>query len=36
MPSNDLTPEAFMKHVKSFKWRSTKVKILTPKDIEKK
>jgi leucyl aminopeptidase len=25
-----------MKHVKSFKWRSTKVKILTPKDIEKK
>lgn len=36
MPSNKLTPEAFVKLVKSTKLKNTKVKVLSPKDIEKK
>ena len=35
-PSNDLTPEKFVKLVKNTKFKNTKIKILTPKDIEKK
>jgi leucyl aminopeptidase len=36
MPSNELTPEKFVKIVKAFKWKNTKIKVLGPKDIEKK
>ncbi len=35
-PSNELTPEAFAKLVKKTKFKNTKVRILSPKDIEKK
>ena len=35
-PANDLTPEDFVKIVKATKFKNTKVKILTPKDIQKK
>jgi len=36
MPSNDLTPEAFVKKVKSIKFKNTKIKVLPPKTLEKK
>jgi len=35
-PANDLTPEAFSKIIKNTKFKNTKVRILTPKDIQKK
>ena len=35
-PSNYLTPEAFVKIIKNTKFKNTKIKILTPSDIEKK
>jgi leucyl aminopeptidase len=35
-PSNDLTPESFVKIIKETKFKNTKIKILTPKEIEKK
>ena len=35
-PSNFLYPESFAKIVKNTKWKNTKIKILTPKQIEKK
>ena len=35
-PSNDLTPEVFTKIIQKTKFKNTKVKILTPKDIQKK
>ncbi|MGB2110748.1 MAG: hypothetical protein ACPHY8_02230 [Patescibacteria group bacterium] len=35
-PSNFLYPESFAKKVKNTKWKNTKIKILTPKQIEKK
>lgn len=36
IPACDLTPENFAKIVKATKFKNTKVRILTPKDIEKK
>lgn len=36
MPACDLTPENFAKIIKKTKWKNTKVRILSPKDIEKK
>jgi len=35
-PSMDLTPEAFVKMVKNTKFKNIKIRILRPKDIEKK
>lgn len=35
-PSNFLYPEVFAKKVKNTKWKNTKIKILSPKQIEKK
>jgi leucyl aminopeptidase len=35
-PSNDLYPESFTKLVKSTKFKNTKIKVLSPKQIEKK
>lgn len=35
-PACDLTPENFVNIVKSIRFKNTKIKILTPKDIEKK
>lgn len=35
-PANDLTPEIFVKIIKSTKFKNTKIKILTPREIEKK
>ena len=35
-PANDLTPEDFVKIVKKTKFKKTKVRILTPKDLQKK
>jgi hypothetical protein len=36
MPTNDLSPEIFAKIIKDVKWKNTKIKVLSPKDIEKK
>lgn len=35
-PACDLTPENFANIIKKTKWKNTKVRILSPKDIEKK
>lgn len=35
-PSNVLYPESFAKKVKNTQWKNTKIKILSPKQIEKK
>lgn len=35
-PTSDLCPEKFVKKIKETKWKNTKVKVLSPKDIEKK
>ena len=35
-PACDLTPESFANIIKKTKWKNTKVKILSPKNIEKK
>lgn len=35
-PASDLTPEAFAKLVKATKFKNTKIKILSPKQVEKK
>ncbi len=35
-PTCDLYPESFAEIIKKTKWRNTKLKILSPKDIEKK
>lgn len=34
-PACDLTPEKFVKRVKEIKWKKTKIKVLSPKDVEK-
>lgn len=36
MPTCDLYPESFVEIIKKTKWKNTKIKILSPKDIEKK
>ncbi len=36
MPACDLYPESFVEIIKKTKWKNTKVKVLTPKDLEKK
>lgn len=35
-PTCDLSPEIFSEIIKKTKWKNTKVKVLSPKDIEKK
>ena len=35
-PASDLTPESFAKKIKSYKWKNSKVKVLSSKDIDKK
>jgi len=34
-PTSDLSPEIFVKKVKEIKWKNTKIKVLSPKDVEK-
>lgn len=36
MPSSDLTPASFAKRIKNYKWKNTKIRILSSKEIEKK
>jgi leucyl aminopeptidase len=35
-PANDLNPEDFVKIIKKTKFKNTKIRILTSKDIQKK
>lgn len=34
-PACDLTPELFVKKAKEIKWKKTKIKVLSPKEVEK-